>query len=427
MAVAADIRLKFRLLTVLILFATVSLFLLLLGQSLRHILPPAILSPSQVVVIACILLLISFAGLTMSTVLSRMTLRILEDYGSRLARMLNITKDLREEVHSDILLEKVMDHAMALTQSEAGSILLFEDNHRLTFRIVRGEKSGELLGTSIEAGIGITGWVAENGTPVRIADVTKDSRFNPEIDAKTGFTTKTMLCAPLRTREGVLGVLELMNIKGGHPYRDRDEEIISCLAEQAAISIIKTKFYEDQKNYEIHLTEMLLEAIDYQIAEKRGHSRRVARYSNIIATALGMSEEQKKKLYFASLLHDVGFLKMDIEEAYSKDVFMQHPVIGYEMIKPVNFYADIAPLILHHHERYDGHGYPAQLKGDEIPLGARIIAIAESFDAMVSSLSYKVPVGFEEAVTELRRKAGSQFDPVLVDVFVGNVTIEHAR
>jgi HD-GYP domain-containing protein (c-di-GMP phosphodiesterase class II) len=94
------------------------------------------------------------------------------------------------------------------------------------------------------------------------------------------------------------------------------------------------------------------------------------------------------------------------------------------MISPINFYADVAPFILYHHERYDGLGYPKRLKGEAIPLESRIIAIAEAFDAMVSETSYKVPLDFHSAVEELKRNAGTQFDFWLVDVFSSNITPE---
>lgn len=366
---------------------------------------------------------LSLIGLFLSIRMSKQVLRIVRDYANRLERLLKVTSDLREEVYGDILLEKVLDSAISMTNSDAGSILLVDDG-KLIFKVVKGEKSAELVGTAVETGKGIAGWVAEKGTAVRIPDVTKDDRFDPEIDARTGYVTSSVMCVPLKTTSGIIGVLELLN-KKQYPYRERDEEIIVYLAEQAAISIIKTRFYEDQKNYEIHLTEMLLEAIDFQIPEKKGHSRRVARYGNMIARSLDMSEGEKKKLYFASLLHDVGFLKIDSDDAFKQEEFMKHPVVGYEMINPINFYSDIAPFILHHHERYDGHGYPSRLKGNDIPLEARIIGVAEAFDAMTSTASYRIPVSFDEAVAELRRKAGTQFDPWLVDVFVSTIEPQH--
>jgi HD-GYP domain-containing protein (c-di-GMP phosphodiesterase class II) len=140
-----------------------------------------------------------------------------------------------------------------------------------------------------------------------------------------------------------------------------------------------------------------------------------------------MSEGRQKKLYFASLLHDIGFLKIRAEEYYNENVYKKHSIIGYEMVRPITFYADIAPIILYHHEKYDGSGYPKGLRGDKIPLESRIIAITEAFDAMVSKTSYKLPMDFEAAIEELNKNAGTQFDPKLVKVFVKHIKPEHLQ
>jgi HD-GYP domain-containing protein (c-di-GMP phosphodiesterase class II) len=422
-----EIKKKFRLSLWIISFVIITLFAVIV----RYIYEPLsdylkFLPDLSITLIIGISFFLSLLGLYIFVMISRQVLRIIKDYSNRLERILDITRDLREEVHGDILLEKALDNALAITHSDAGSILLL-DGGNLVFKIVRGGKADFLIGKTVTRGKGIAGWVAEKGTTLRISDAKADKRFNAEIDDLTGYETKSLLCVPLKTVTGIVGVLELLNRNGGHAYRERDEEIIVYLAEQAAISIIKTKFYEDQKNYEIHLTEMLLEAIDFQIPEKKGHSRRVARYGILIAKSLEMAEEAKKRLYFASLLHDVGFLKIHSDHAYRKEEFMRHPVLGYEMIRPINFYAGIAPFILHHHERFDGHGYPSGLKGPDIPLEARIIAVAEAFDAMVSLSTYKIPLSFEESIDELKNKAGAQFDPELVDVFVNTVDVQHTK
>jgi HD-GYP domain-containing protein (c-di-GMP phosphodiesterase class II) len=378
----------------------------------------------SVTVIMWITIFLAAVGFFLAVRTAKQVIRIIRDYRGRFERILGIMKDLREEIYGDILLEKIMDHAIAITGSDAGAILLV-DGGDLAFKTVRGEKEGKLVGTAVEKGKGVAGWVAKNGVTLRIADTSADSRFEPDVDSLTTEKAKSVLCAPLRTRSGVLGVIELMHGKDGYSYRERDEEIIVYLAEQAAFSILRTKFLEDQKNYEIHLTDMLLEAIDFQVPSKKGHSRRVAAYGNIIAKGLNMTDGERRRLYFGSLLHDVGFLKIDSGLAFKKEDFSRHPVIGYEMIKPINFYADIASFILHHHERYDGHGYPAKLKGEQIPIEARIIAIAESFDAMTSEASYRITISFSEAIEELKRSAGTQFDPELIGIFVNNVEPQH--
>jgi len=422
-----DIKKKFRLSFSIVSFVIVALFAVII----RYLFKPlaeylSFLPDTSFTLILCIIFFLTLMGLYLFLRISKQSIRIIEEYSTRLERILTITSDLREEVYGDILLEKIAEAAMSITHSEAASILML-DNDKLVFKIAMGKESSTLTGAIVEKGQGIAGWVAESGTPVRIADAARDKRFNPEVDRLTGFETKSVLCVPLKTRSGVIGVLELLNKKNGHPYRKRDEEIIIYLAEQAAISIIKTQFIEDQKNYEIHITEMLLEAIDFHMPEKKGHSRRVARYGNIIAKSLNMPEEEKKRLYFASLLHDVGFLKIHSDNTFRKEEFVKHPLIGYEMIKPINFYADIAPFILHHHERYDGFGYPSKLKGESIPLEARVIAIGEAFDAMISETSYQVPVSYPDAVEELKRNAGSQFDPELVEMFVANIELLYTK
>lgn len=399
----------------------------------RYAFPPIIpvisyLPEVSVSIVVAAIFFLSVTGIYLSIQLSKETIRIIRDYSNRLEQMLAITKDLREEIYGDILLEKIMDYAISITDSSAGSLLLLDEKKNLVFKIVRGDKASQLIGTAVELGKGITGSVALEGKPLSVSNVKESKQFNPQYDAMTGFETKSILCVPLKAKSGVIGVLVVLNKEGGHHFRQRDEDILSYLAEQAAISILKTKFAEDQKNYEIHLTDLLLETIDFQQPEKKGHALRVARYSNVLAKVLDMSMEEKKRLYFASLLHDVGFLKIDPDEAYNKDVFMQHPVIGYEMIRPITFYAEIAPFILYHHRQYDGNGYPpSDLKGEQIPLEARIIAIAEAFDAMTSALSYKVPVSYEDALEELKQKSGSYYDPRLVDLFISNVTPEHTK
>jgi putative methionine-R-sulfoxide reductase with GAF domain len=374
-----------------------------------------------------------FLGILVIRNASGSAIKAIEEYSHRLTTLLTTTKRVHEIVHSDTLLNNIMDVSLETTGAGAGSILLLDDGN-LVFKVVRGGGSQPLPGTVAPAAEGIAGWVLANGTPVRIDDVKYDSRFSASVDGMNDHDASTLLCVPLRVNSGTIGVLALMNKEGG-PFTPEDEEFISYFAEQAAVSIERARFVEDERNYEVHLTNILIEAMEI-VPEKKGHSRRVAQYTMLMARVINMTEEERRRLYRASLLHDIGFLKIKTD-VISIEEFQKHPRIAFDMLQPVNFYADIAPVILYHHERYDGTGYPTGLKGEAIPLESRMICIAEAFDAIVSGNSYKkvgrivlqnVPPalsGFQHALDELRTNAGTQFDAELVDIFVNNISEEY--
>jgi putative nucleotidyltransferase with HDIG domain len=400
--------------------------LLLVVKSLYSILD--YIPTQSVVIILSTVAVLAALGLSLANTASRKAVKKIEEYSNKLSTLLTTTRDIREIVYGDVLLDKIMDSSLKITRADAGSISFVEDD-KLVVKMMKGIENSRLLGSSIPKSHSITGLVIENGNIIRVNDVKKDSRFDPKTDNIKGYGIKSVLCAPLKLSSGTIGTLELFNKKDG-AFSSEDEELISYFADQASISIARAKFYEDQKNYEIHLTDILLNTIDSH-PEKHGHSLRVAKYSLLIANAINLSEDQKKRLHRASLLHDIGFIKM--KAVLSKEEYKTHSQIGYEMLQPINFYSDFISIILHHHERYDGKGYPSGLKGEDIPLESRIIAIVEAFDAMVSENSYKY-IGemisddakspltrFYTAIEELKNNAGTQFDPKLVEAFVNNI------
>jgi len=399
-------------LLVLVVYCMLFLIVKYLYEVLEYI---PITSTIGIIVIASFFIVLS---IYLSNRASNRAIKKIEEYSSKLDTLLTVTRDIKGEKYSDILLDKIMDSSLAMTGADAGSILLIEDE-ALTFKIVKGKDPKIVVGTTMPNDKGITGWVVSTGQSVRIEDASADRRFDPSVDAITIYQTRSLMCVPMRLRSGIVGVIELINKRQGD-FTEEDETIISYFADQAAIAIDRAMFFEGQKNYEIHITDMLLDSIDNYILQKRGHSRRIAKYSFLIARAMNMSDEEKNKLYRASLMHDIGFLKIKLDEPQTIEGYGRHVVIGHDLLKQVTFYKDIAHIVLHHHERYDGEGYPGKLKGEEIPLESRIIAIAEAFDAMTSKNSYKSPVGFSAAVDELKRNAGTQFDPRLTDLFIKN-------
>jgi HD-GYP domain-containing protein (c-di-GMP phosphodiesterase class II) len=197
------------------------------------------------------------------------------------------------------------------------------------------------------------------------------------------------------------------------------------MAEQIAVVITNSDLYRDLERFVINMVKSLVYAIEAKDDYTRGHSERVCRYSLLMADRMGLNEERKKVLQWSSILHDSG--KIGIPESILNkpwrledeeyQIIKNHPKKGHTILEPLEQLASSLPGMLHHHERYDGKGYPKGLKGKQIPLEARIIAVADTFDAMTSSRAYRPAKTAEEALEEIEKVAGSQLDPELVEVF----------
>jgi hypothetical protein len=188
------------------------------------------------------------------------------------------------------------------------------------------------------------------------------------------------------------------------------------------------QFAEQQRAYAATM-EALCQAVETKDFYTRGHSERVSRGSGMIAREIGMRPDRADAISYAGMLHDVGKLGVPTkvlqkngaltEEEYA--AIQLHPMRGLEIVREIGFLDEALTGIMHHHERIDGKGYPMGLAADEIPEFARVIAVADAFDSMTSTRSYRQARGIDQAVRELRKGAGSQFDPALVEAFIAAV------
>ncbi len=234
---------------------------------------------------------------------------------------------------------------------------------------------------------------------------------------------KHVLCIPLYVEKQLAGSLCLVG--GEHHFTDNDENLVNMLGEKAQVAIDNARLHE--KNTELFISSIiaLAKIINARDPLTKDHSDRVARLSSMLATEFGLEDAMVSAMMQAGELHDIGRIIIPDQilkkpGSLTKDeyeIVKKHPETGYELLKGVTAFEDILPAVLHHHERYDGQGYPKGLKGAKIPLIARIVSVADVFEALTSDRSHRGSIAPEEALEVLNEVSGKQLDPELVDVF----------
>jgi HD-GYP domain-containing protein (c-di-GMP phosphodiesterase class II) len=237
---------------------------------------------------------------------------------------------------------------------------------------------------------------------------------------------KRFVCVPLERDRRPLGILIAVDKNDATEFNSVDVKLLNNVGNQCSIFLENAALYSDMQGLFMGVLHALTRSIDAKDAYTRGHSQRVAELSRDLARRIGLTDEQCERVYLSGLLHDVG--KIGVPEAVLTkpgkltneefDAIKKHPAIGAQILGNIKQLADIIPGVLYHHERWDGRGYPHGVAGENIPLIGRIICVADSFDAMSSTRTYRAALNLETVLKEIQRCAGTQFDPALAKVFV---------
>lgn len=258
--------------------------------------------------------------------------------------------------------------------------------------------------------------------------VVLDPWLSPFIpDERIGDTgTKAVAVVPITSRDILKGVLVLFYLKEKEQIEKDELNLVMAMAGQAAIALDNASLYGDLEMSYFSTIKSLAKAIEVKDPYTFGHSEMVTEYAVAVAQKMGLSEWEVRNVKYAGALHDIGKIGIPrgilnkpgklTEEEFTE--VKNHPELGESIIEPVEFLQEPRKLILHHHERFDGSGYPSGLKGEEIPLGSRILAVADSFEAMMSDRPYRKKLGLDKAIRELEGGSGSQFDPKVVEAFI---------
>jgi putative nucleotidyltransferase with HDIG domain len=233
-----------------------------------------------------------------------------------------------------------------------------------------------------------------------------------------------LLAAPLRhgSVRGVLLLAEPESASFGPP----DQDLLGAFARQAAIAIDNARQRERSANFFTHTSEILVSFLEALDVHHPGHSRGVAALADLVTRRLGLNENERRTIHYGALLHDIGKIRLrpgllsrgDGFGPEAQRAMRDHTRLGVDLLQPIGAFEDIVAIVKSHHERWDGKGYPAGLKGEAIPLGGRVVAVADAFDAMGRQTPYRDALSTEAALRELEAGAGTQFDPRLVRLFV---------
>ncbi|MBI3074137.1 MAG: GAF domain-containing protein [Deltaproteobacteria bacterium] len=336
---------------------------------------------------------------------------------------------------------RAMEAAARLLDCDVSSLLLLDpETGELYFEVALGEAGAKVKEVRLKRGEGIAGWVAEHNEAVLIPDCTKDPRFAGHVDRKSEFQTRNMVCVPVTIKGRMLGVLQGINKRNRRTFDEYDLNVLTMLSNEVAIAIDNAQTHEKLRRSFSQTAQALAEAIEVRDPYTGGHTKRVTDFSEAIARRLGIEEQEIENIKLSAVLHDIG--KIGVEDKVLRkpgrlddaeyDAIKKHPSYGAEILGPVEQMRSVIPGMLHHHERYDGRGYPRGLKGDEIPESARIIAVADTFDAMASDRPYRKGLDPEVALAEIQKCSGTQFDPRVVEAFVaaygaGEIVSQRAR
>jgi diguanylate cyclase (GGDEF)-like protein len=375
--------------------------------------------------------------------------RELVETRTRLQRELDEERQLRERLErcreKEHEWERELRRQVIEAHQEMGLLGDPRDLRTLVLRVaveLVGAKKGVLLARTDGDGDGHLDLVAQEGFRGDASRSKLVQRFAHEVIERDEIVKEpdcddpeldNLVAIPIYMHDDFGGVVVVGDVAGG--VDGVEDDVLLSLGDQAGAVLHNARLSGELRDAYVGTVQMLADALEAKDPFLRTHGDDATRYVTAVAIRLGLAAREREELVFASLLHDVG--KIGITERIllkpaelspeERSIVELHPRIGFRIVQQVPALAGIAAAVLHHHERFDGSGYPGGLRGQDIPLEARLVAIADAFSAMTSDRPYRGACGVEEAIAELERCAGEQFDPELVRLFVEEVRADPPR
>lgn len=340
----------------------------------------------------------------------------------RLRALYEFTSDILTAQSSQELSDKLANFLHRTLKSERCAVL-FHDDEKNTLNVSAACPSKEEITPSSS----ITRLAYDENVAVFSIDARSDDRFSSG-DSIQLQSIRSVICAPIGSKTRMWGVCYIDNLTSDHPFDEEELDFLTAVARQSGLAMENLYLLEEQRKSLESFIRTLAASLDARDDNTAGHSARVGAYSAGIARTMDLSREKIRLIYYAGLLHDYGkigirddvLLKPAELTAEEYEHVKEHPLHTFRLLSKIRLpedLADIPMVAAAHHERWDGSGYPHGLKGEEIPLGSRIVAVADAYDALTGERVYNRPCSPEKAMDEITQRSGIYFDPVVVDAF----------
>jgi putative nucleotidyltransferase with HDIG domain len=345
---------------------------------------------------------------------------------SELSTLYEMSRTLGSTLDLDTMLEATLDAAMHSFAVDSGYVVLRDPiSGEVELRAWRGAGDRPVDGRAVRASM--SEWVVRQGRPL-VFNPSRESETVENVDSVTG--ALAALCVPLVSVDVVIGAIAVGSHDRTVSFTGEDVRLLSTIANHVTIAVGNTELFASVQDAYLATVRALAAAVDAKEPYMRDHSGRVAVFARATAEKLGLSHDQRTAIEMAAYLHDIG--KIGISEQILRkpgpltedemSTMRHHPLIGANILRPVQFPWSIAPVVRHHHEHFDGSGYPAGLRGDEIPLLARVLSVADAYEAMTANRPYRDRLLVDDSIAELRRCAGTDFDPRVVEALIEVLT-----
>jgi anti-anti-sigma factor len=360
------------------------------------------------------------------------TARELERRMVEMETLFIVSRELNKSLEVEDLINNFLIILLGQMSTNRAAFLIFDEtNSSFTFYATKGVPNEYTEKFALPASSPLIALMSKVNEPVLTKSIPAD------LEARGRLKTLTQLFEiflPLKSKGRLLGIVCLGAKVTNRDYTSKDQEILTAMGNQASTALDNAFLINRLRDTIGGVMKALISAIEAKDPFTRGHTERVARLSTAIADRLNLSVEDRRQLLYGCVLHDIGKIGIPesiltnpntLTEAELREL-QRHPLIGVSILDKMKFLDKAKLIVRHHHERFDGRGYPDGLAGKDIPLGARILSIANAFDAMTHDRRHRAAPGYAKALEEIRQHAGTQFDPELAQLFL-NILSENPK